>query len=134
MNWYAAHLVMVVKLKKGRQQKFPVWENVVLFRAASEEEAFAKAEERGRKDAAEDPSFRWGGEPARWEFAGVRKLTPCEDSRRRPTDGTEVTFLEMEVASEDAIQQLMSGKTVAVKIDDQFHAQPSRPERASAVS
>lgn len=125
MSWYAAHLVMVVKLKKGRQVRFPVWENIVLFRAASEDEAFAKAEERGRKDAAEDSSFRWGGQPARWVFAGVRKLTLCEDSQRRPSDGTEVSFLEMELTSEDAVHLLLSGKPVSVQIDEQFRDEPA---------
>jgi hypothetical protein len=91
-RWYAAHLVLYVKLKAGAQRPFPVWENIVLLRARSEEEALAKAEQRGRAEAGDDDgTFRWNGKPAEWVFAGVRKLTLCEDSEDRPGDGTEVS-------------------------------------------
>jgi hypothetical protein len=46
MSWYAAHIVMRVKLKAGRQERFPVWENIILIQAGSEDEAFARAEQR----------------------------------------------------------------------------------------
>ena len=36
MRWYAAHIVLYVQLKSGRQKDFPVWENIVLLHARSE--------------------------------------------------------------------------------------------------
>ena len=85
------------------------------------EEAFAKAEERGRQEAGdEDGSFRWGGQPAEWVFAGVRKLTACEDEEKRPGDGTEVSFVEMEVGSLEELEQLVEGRAVAVRLADRF--------------
>src|SRR5215468_4059584 len=61
MNWYAAHIVMVVKLKEGTQRRFPAWENIVLLSAASEAAALAKAEAIGRaSEGDDDGSFRWG--------------------------------------------------------------------------
>ena len=123
MTWYAAHLLLYVKLKRRRQARYPVWENIVLIRARTEEEAFAKAEEHGRADAAPDDTFTWDGQPAEWVFAGVRKLTLCEDEGERPGDGTEVSYLELEAPSLAAIQKLMDGEPASVKIADGFPEQ-----------
>lgn len=48
MSWYSAHIVMFVELKTESQQRYPVWENVVLVKARTEEEAFKKAERYGK--------------------------------------------------------------------------------------
>ncbi len=115
-NWYAAHLILYVKLKEHSQRHYTVWENIVLIKARTEEEAFTKAEQRGKKDEGDDGgTFRWDGKPAQWVFAGVRKLALCEDPERRPDDGTEVSYTEMEVASEQAVRKLVAGQPVAVK-------------------
>jgi hypothetical protein len=128
MNWYAAHLVMYVRLKGTPQDRYPIWENVVLVKADSEEKAFTQAECRGREDAGDDDgSFRWGGVAATWVFAGVRKLTLCQDANSRPGNGTEVTFIEMEAASLDAIEKLVSGKPVSMRIADRFRS--ATPQR-----
>ena len=120
MTWYAAHLVLYVRFKNRRQTRFPVWENIVLIKAASVDDAFEKAEKRGQEDAIEDPSFRWGGHPAEWVFAGVRKLTTCVDEHQRPTDGTELTYLEMELGSESLLRKYVDGEPVSVKLMDAF--------------
>ena len=114
-SWYAAHLILYVKLKDHAQRNYPIWENIVLIKARSEEEAFAKAEARGKEEEGDDGgTFRWAGKPARWVFAGVRKLTLCEDAEKRPDDGTEVSYTELEVDSEQAVRKLVRGQSVAV--------------------
>jgi hypothetical protein len=119
MVWYAAHLVLYFRYKRKRPQKrFLIWENIVLVQAGSQEEAFSKAEERGREDAAADNSLRIDDEPAELVFAGVRKLVLCQDEDRRPTDGTEVSYTEMQVSSEEAIRKLVAGHAVSVRIVD----------------
>lgn len=121
MNWYAAHLVLYVRFKRRPQTRFPVWENIVLVKAKNEEEAFRKAEQRGQEDAGDDDNtFRWGGKPAEWVFAGVRKLVLCVDPETRPGDGTEVSYTEMVLPSEKAIRQLVAGEHVSVRIVDEF--------------
>jgi hypothetical protein len=121
MTWYAAHLILYVKFKQKAQPRYPVWENIVLIKAASEEEAFAKAERRGGEQAGDDGgTFRWGGQPAEWVFAGVRKLTLCEDEDSRPGDGSEVSYLEMEVESKAALGRLVNGDPVRVTLRDHF--------------
>jgi hypothetical protein len=121
MSWFAAHIIMGVKLKEGPQARIPVWENIVLIKAPSEEVALAKAQQRGRAEEGDDDgTFHWGGRPARWVFAGIRKLTLCQDDHRRPDDGTEVSFVEMEVASEDGLAKLVAGEPESVKLRDRF--------------
>jgi hypothetical protein len=131
--WYAAHILMYVKRKNKPRGKIPVWENIVLIKADSEESAFAKAQERGKQDEGDDDgTFRWDGEPAAWAFAGVRKLTLCEDPERRPGDGSEVSYSEMEVGSEQALWSLLEGKPIAVKLNDvSAEAQASSPGTAA---
>lgn len=43
-------------------------------------------------------------------FAGVRKLTSCEDEEQQPGDGTEVSYLELELSSEEALQKFLDGE------------------------
>jgi hypothetical protein len=119
MSWYAAHLIMVVRYKRGGQERFPVWENIVLIEASSVEEAFAKAEERAKQDEGDSRgTFTWAGEPAAWHFAGVRKLCTCVNPEERPGDGTEVSYLELELPSEAAVVELVEGKPVALLFED----------------
>ena len=121
MKWFAAHVVMVVKLKDKKHRHYPVWENIVLLSAASEDEAFTKAEEYGRSEEGdEDGTFRWGGEPAYWVFAGVRKLTECAVVEDRPDDGTEITFNEFEVESQQALERFVAGHPTSVRSNDRF--------------
>ena len=116
MTWYAAHLVLYVKYKEQAQDHYPMWENIVLIQADSENEAFAKAEERGRADEGDcDGSFGWDGKPATWVFAGVRQLILCEDEKERPGDGTEVTYTEMEVDSLEELKHFVDGETATVR-------------------
>jgi Domain of unknown function (DUF4288) len=120
MKWYAAHVILYFKLRNRKQRRFRVWENIVLIRARDSEEAYAKAEARGREDAFDDPTLTWGGHPAQVIFAGVRKITLCVDPDLRPNHGTEVTYIEMDLGSEEAIRKLVEMEPVSVEIVDWF--------------
>jgi hypothetical protein len=120
MKWYAAHVILYFKRRNRKQRRFRVWENIVLIRARDSEEAYAKAEEHGRQDAFDDPTLTWGGHPSRVIFAGVRKVTLCVDPEARPTDGTEVTYIELDLKSEAAIRKLVEMEPVGVEIVDAF--------------
>jgi|SRR6266851_683697 len=121
MSWFAAHIIMSVKLKSKQQRRFPVWENIVLVEADSEERAFQKAERRGRLDEGDDDgTFTWGGQPATWIFAGVRKLTACENFDLPPKDGTEISFLEFELDSKEAVRKLAQSGQVRMRLNERF--------------
>jgi hypothetical protein len=133
MSWFAAHLIMSVKLKGKRQRRFPVWENIVIIEADSEEQAFQKAEHWGRlEEGDDDGSFTWGGQPATWVFAGIRKLTQCEDFESRPGDGTEVSYLEFELDSQKAVNEFVSGLQVSLRSNDRFRGE--QRSKALAIS
>ncbi len=118
-QWYAAHILMYVKRKRRTAGPIPGGENVVLIKADSEEEALAKAEQRGKQgEGDDDGTFRWDGQHAEWVFAGVRKLTLCEDPDKRPGDGTELTYTQMEVRSMQGIADLLAGKPSLVEVLD----------------
>ncbi len=122
-QWFAAHVILYAKLTGAASKSIPVWENVILIQAESEEEAFAKAERYGQRQAGDGtrPAFTWGGQPARWIFGGVRKLTLCDNPEERPDDGTEITYLQMRVASDEALEKLLAGEDVGVTYIEQFH-------------
>jgi len=129
MTWYAAHIIMAVKYKRGVQRRFPVWENVVLIQAATEAQAFAKAEAIGLRDASDDDgSMYWGGRLARWEFSGIRKLTECALLSERPSDSDEVTYHELEFTSSAAVERYANGQPAEARHVDQIRLM-ARPER-----
>jgi hypothetical protein len=133
-HWYTAHIVMYVKREKNATGKIPVWENLVLINADSEEKALAKAQARGKQDEGDDAgTFLWEGQPAEWIFAGVRKLTLCEDSHKRPGDGSEISYTAMEVHSEQALADLLEGKAAAVKLTDFFDEPRTKRGKSAAV-
>jgi hypothetical protein len=120
-QWFAAHLILYVKLKDRPQKSLPVWENIVLIHAETEEEAFEKAERRGAQEAGDDGgTFRWGGKPAEWVFAGVRKLTLCQDADERPRDGTEISYTEFSLASQEALEKLVNNEPVGLRLRERL--------------
>ena len=132
MNWYAAHIVMFVEFKIAVQRRFPVWENIVLIHAESEDAAFEKAEKHGHlAEGDDDGTFRWGDHPAEWVFVGVRKLTQCESPEKRPGDGTELSFTEFELESRDAVKKLAGGKPVQAKVNDHYRSAAARNGRVA---
>lgn len=61
MTWYAAHLVECLRLDSGKQDAFPVLDNIVLVRASDPDEAYAKAEALGKQRESDSP-WLWHGE------------------------------------------------------------------------
>ncbi len=133
MSWYAAHLILYFKRRKGPQSRFLVWENIVLIRASSADEAYDKAEQRGREEeAVDDETLTIGGHPSRLVFAGVRKVTLCQDEHARPTDGSEISYNELVLRSEATIKKLVAGNTVPVELLSPFPADDAAAGTAPA--
>lgn len=115
MSWYAAHNIMYVRFKDKRQDKYPIWENIILIEAESEEQAIKKATKIGREaEGDSSDTFYWEDRPAIWVFAGVRKLIECQSNSERPNDGTEITYSEMLLDCEESLSKLVSGQTVTI--------------------
>jgi hypothetical protein len=118
---YAAHLVMAVRVAAPENGAIPLYETVVLIAAESDDEAMREACAIGRADAADpDPTFRWGGHPARLEFVGVRKLISCQPRglSGKIESGAELTYSQMSVRSEDDLRKLVEGEPVEVVYEE----------------
>jgi hypothetical protein len=119
MAWYAASVIMYVRYKDGIQDKYPVWENVLLINSASIDEALQKAERIGKdREGDSDGSLTWGGRPAEWIYAGIRKLMTVSnpnDVNNVPDDGAEITYSEFEVANQESLRKLVEGQEVAIQ-------------------
>jgi len=65
MSWYAASIIMLTKFKDGIQDKYPVWENVILIEGNSPDEASEKALARAREDEGDSAgTYLWEDRPA----------------------------------------------------------------------
>jgi len=120
--WYAAHIIMSVKFDNPNDQDtFPVWENIVLVEAANEDAAWDKAELQGKAEETDGTDhFRWRDKPARWVFAGIRKLIECrsDDSDDRPVDGAEVSYSQIVLPDKESLARLVNGKPVTVYYEE----------------
>jgi hypothetical protein len=119
MTWYAANIIMYTKFKDGKQDYYPIYENIILIEAKDEKEAHEKAIKRGKSD--EDDSsgtYLYDKRPAILVYAGIRKITQCEDPDQRPGDGTEITYSEFLVDSNDKLMKLIKGDSVEILYDD----------------
>ena|SRR5687767_9678947 len=116
MTWFAAHVIMYISVKDGKQETYPVWENVILVEAETDAAARTKAEGYGREAEGDDRgTFRWGQRPASWVFAGVRKVVRCDSHPDQPGDGTEITYTDIVVDTLDAVRDLAAGRRVPLK-------------------
>lgn len=124
MTWYAAHLIEYFKIKEGYQDTFPVWENVILLRANSSAEALKLARQIGEENhKIPDDSWRVDDKPAIHVFLGIRKVVECDiddsnDPNTFPNSGTEITYIKMQLATEDDVQKLVRGDSVTVIRED----------------
>jgi hypothetical protein len=117
VKWFVAHIVMVVRFADGIQTSYPVWENVVLYMAESHEEVWDKAAATGRQGEGDDSgSMIWDDRPARFEFAGVRKVNEVirvgDSEGADITDGDEVTYSQFVLPDAAALENLVAGDVV----------------------
>jgi hypothetical protein len=109
---------MFVQFKDGVQDHYPVWENILLIKAADGSEALKAAAARAREyEGDSGSSFTWDGRPASWVFAGIRKLISV--SHRSITDeigpGDEVTYSEFDLPDRHSLDRLVAGDEVDLK-------------------
>lgn len=129
MTWYAASVIMSARFLDGNQDKYPIYENVILIEASNEEEALVKIKARAREDEIDSSgNLTWCGRAATMVYAGIRKLITCQPSatalaegasaNTRPTDGTEITYSQMVVSTSDDFDKLLRGDPVTVLYEE----------------
>jgi hypothetical protein len=119
MAWFAAHSIMSVEFIDGNQNKYPIWENIILIEATTDEEALEKAKIRSREDESElDDNFTWEDRPALLVFSGIRKLISFSNSEEQPSHGVEISYSQMEVTTKDELFRLVKGESVIVTYEE----------------
>jgi hypothetical protein len=117
-EWYAVHLIMAVIFKDGKQEKYPVWENIHLLQDQPGEDVYERAARIGERASGDsDGTFCWEGRPATWRYVGIRKIIRCNlTDQENPLDGSEVTYSELEVSSLEDLSKLAAGERVDVRL------------------
>lgn len=117
MPWFAAHAIMYFRLKSGVQQRYHVWENVLLVEAADSRQAWDCASELARRDEGDDGgSLRLDNEPCELVFGGLRKVVEVSHGGAEavPRHGDEISYSKFEVGDADALRRLIEGEETAI--------------------
>jgi hypothetical protein len=121
---FCAHVIIWMKYEDGNQNEYPIWENVYLIRAESEDGAWNKAECRGKEEC-EDDDLEVDGRPARWTYGGVRKLISVIEAsflecsiHESCEDIIELTWNEFTVTDKESLDKLIAGEPVNIRYDE----------------
>ena len=111
VGWYvASYLLRFVEIQAPRndhpRRKYRSWENTVLVKARSLEDAYAKVTKIGR---AKTTPYRGGPKriPVRWVYEGVTDLLPVYDKLR---DGAEIMWTERTPRTVKTLRMLVKSK------------------------
>lgn len=113
MPWFCAHAVVYFQFKDGKQDHFPVWENVYLIQASDAEQAWTKGIARARSDEGDFAgSLHFEDRPATLVFAGLRKVISVSHlgTEGQIADGDEVTFSQCRFADTDSFRKFVNGE------------------------
>ena len=120
-KWYVASIIVSYRLKKGKQNIFPVYENFTLFHSKNREEAWGKAKNYGKWYAGIDDKLEINGKPAYTKFEGIRKVVEIIDDEfdlKILLDGLEISYSYMELTNENDIEDLAKGRRVILDYID----------------
>jgi Domain of unknown function (DUF4288) len=111
VGWYVgSYLLRFVELsaqdRSDPEKRFSSWENTVLVKATSLEEAYAKVERIAKQNS---KPYRGGSEGVRvqWEYLGVTDLLPIYEEIQ---DGAEIAWAERSPRKLKNLRQLVKTK------------------------
>lgn len=123
MTWYAVHALVAMR-RTDSIGPISVYENVFLVEAKDSNDAAAQGRSMAKVESAVEDDLTIDGVPAVRSFAGIRKVItisnpePLDLDQDRPVSGTEITYSEYEIDSEEELQKLAAGELVAVRYVD----------------
>jgi hypothetical protein len=104
IRWYISYEILAFEYKDAHlQSEFTVWENLILVRADSPDEAYVKAVEHGNLSEEE---VTINEKPGFCRFRGIRKLVPIYEEL---DDGAEIEWREYELGK-DRLEALIPAK------------------------
>lgn len=106
VGWYVgSYLLRFVELSEPENNdldaSFLVWENTVIVRAETLEEAFQKVEQVGQQHTEPYQGGPDGGVPVQWIFEGITDLLPIYEPLE---DGAEIMWAEHESVKLDKLR------------------------------
>lgn len=111
VGWYVgAYLLRFMELRdpmrNDPERRFLSWENTVLVRATSFDEAFEKVETVGKGNATR---YRGGpdGVPVKWQYLGITELLPIYEEIE---DGAEIAWSENSGRTLKSLRKLVKSK------------------------
>ena len=79
LNWYTVELIQRFEIcgaKQKKNKKYIVWENLMLVKAKSIQEAYDKAYQYGEKTNLRDWETEYKGHKGSWVFSGISAIAP----------------------------------------------------------
>lgn len=130
MTWYTASVVLAIEFDGQDDSAIPVFENFYLVEADSVASARAKAELLGQEEAAANQQLTFNDIPARFVFAGIRKIRSIYNllsgdlDNLPPCSGTELSHSYYELSNRHDLKRFCDGGAVNVRyIDDAENAE-----------
>jgi hypothetical protein len=123
MTWFAVHTVITVQ-RVDQLGPISIYENIFLVQAANSSQAKLEGERLVKPEVDSDDDLTIDGFPAKRTFAGIRKVVnvsnpePLDLDNDRPVSGTEITYSEFEVDTEDDVIKFVSGQELLIKCVD----------------
>lgn len=129
MPWFVAHNLMVLRPQTPVDDPLLCWENMILLEADYGDDIWDLAAKRAIDvDAGDEYSLTpYYSVPARWEFAGTRKIvTVRQDSDdNRLSHGDELTFNTLYLEP-DAVKSYVDGRECDAIVSDETDDPPAR--------
>jgi hypothetical protein len=123
MKWFAAHAVVAMR-RIDSEGPISAYENIFLVQAENADQARNLATDMAKAEVEIDDGLTIGGVAAKRTLAGIRKVitisnpSPLDLDEDQPISGTEITYSEFEVASEEDLRKLAAGEGVLVHYVD----------------
>ena len=120
MAWYAAHIVMGVKVVDPTDVPISVYENVVIIEAETHQIALTIAKTMGESEANSSDGFELDGKPATKIFAGVRKIATVnnpelsDSGEAQPAVKEKLAYSDLEIKDIDELLRLAQSEAIHV--------------------
>jgi len=120
MAWFVAHALMVLRPQRPVDQPLFCWENLILLEAELDADLWSMAEKRALEVDASKEYERHSEYPvpARWEFAGIRKIVQVRNDTEegRLRSGDELSYNTLLLDSQEDVDIFVSGDECSLRL------------------
>ena len=123
MTWFAVHALVAFR-KSVPSWPITINENIFLVEAKDACQAASEGVRMAMVEVSAEDGLTIDGEPATRTLVGIRKVLnisnpePLDLDQDAPVSGTEITYSEYLVRSEDDLRKLVKGEAVVLRYID----------------